>query len=60
MKSCPSGGTPTARHGNIQRPFCSLHRRLIDLGVCLDERYRIPAESVASECSGMAVEDDVS
>jgi endogenous inhibitor of DNA gyrase (YacG/DUF329 family) len=26
------------------RPFCSLTCRLIDLGVWLDERYRIPEE----------------
>jgi len=27
--------------GNSQRPFCSLTCRLIDLGVWLDEGYRI-------------------
>ncbi len=29
--------------GNPHRPFCSLTCRLIDLGVWLDEAYRIPA-----------------
>jgi endogenous inhibitor of DNA gyrase (YacG/DUF329 family) len=28
-------------HGNPHRPFCSVSCRLIDLGVWLDERYRI-------------------
>jgi hypothetical protein len=32
----------TSWHDNPQRPFCSLTCRLIDLGVWLDERYRIP------------------
>jgi len=35
-------------HGNPHRPFCSLSCRLIDLGVWLDERYRIPGPS--DEC----------
>jgi len=34
-----------AWHGNPHRPFCSLSCRLIDLGVWLDERYRIPGPS---------------
>jgi len=29
---------------NPHRPFCSLVCRLVDLGVWLDEGYRIPAE----------------
>jgi len=36
--------------GNPHRPFCSLACRLIDLGVWLDERYRIP---------GAAFRDDI-
>jgi uncharacterized protein len=39
--SCPTCRTKTAWHGNAQRPFCSLTRRLIDLGQWLDERYRV-------------------
>jgi len=52
-----AGATPRARHvtyptcreraawqGNPHRPFCSLTCRLIDLGVWLDERYRIPED----------------
>jgi len=35
-------------NGNPHRPFCSLACRLIDLGVWLDEQYRIPA-STSSE-----------
>lgn len=36
--------------GNAHRPFCSLTCRLIDLGVWLDERYRIPSgERFASD-----------
>jgi endogenous inhibitor of DNA gyrase (YacG/DUF329 family) len=35
--------------GNPNRPFCSLSCRLIDLGVWLDERYRIPGESMAAD-----------
>ena len=38
---------PTCKHaviweGNPHRPFCSLPCRLVDLGVWLDEGYRIP------------------
>jgi endogenous inhibitor of DNA gyrase (YacG/DUF329 family) len=29
---------------NPHRPFCSLTCRLVDLGVWLDEGYRIPAD----------------
>jgi endogenous inhibitor of DNA gyrase (YacG/DUF329 family) len=35
--------------GNPHRPFCSLSCRLIDLGVWLDERYRIPGPSLPAE-----------
>jgi endogenous inhibitor of DNA gyrase (YacG/DUF329 family) len=34
---------------NPNRPFCSLSCRLIDLGIWLDERYRIPGESMAAD-----------
>jgi len=40
---CPHCGKPATWQGNPHRPFCSLACRLIDLGVWLDERYRIPA-----------------
>ena len=39
---CPTCGAATTWRENPQRPFCSLTCRLIDLGVWLDERYRIP------------------
>jgi len=37
-----------AWNGNPHRPFCSLSCRLIDLGVWLDERYRIAGASTDS------------
>jgi len=39
----------TAWLGNPDRPFCSLTCRLLDLGVWLDEGYRIDAEPLSSE-----------
>jgi endogenous inhibitor of DNA gyrase (YacG/DUF329 family) len=39
---CPRCDRAIAWGGNPHRPFCSLACRLIDLGVWLDERYRIP------------------
>ena len=42
--TCPTCRLATEWHGNPHRPFCSLSCRLIDLGVWLDERYRIAAE----------------
>jgi uncharacterized protein len=39
---CPTCRVRTAWDGNPHRPFCSLTCRLIDLGVWLDERYRLP------------------
>ena len=57
--TCPTCRTKTAWHGNVNRPFCSLTCRLIDLGTWLDERYRIPAERDREETSGVAVEHDV-
>ena len=46
---CPTCGTRLAWQGNAHRPFCSLSCRLIDLGVWLDERYRIAGESVPND-----------
>jgi endogenous inhibitor of DNA gyrase (YacG/DUF329 family) len=40
--TCPTCRARAAWDGNPHRPFCSLTCRLIDLGVWLDERYRIP------------------
>jgi endogenous inhibitor of DNA gyrase (YacG/DUF329 family) len=60
MVTCPTCRAATSWHGNVNRPFCSLACRLIDLGVWLDERYRIPAERPADEAAGVAVEDHVS
>jgi endogenous inhibitor of DNA gyrase (YacG/DUF329 family) len=40
--------------GNPHRPFCSLTCRLLDLGVWLDEGYRIEAAPFSPE-----VESDV-
>jgi uncharacterized protein len=39
--TCPTCRARAAWDGNPHRPFCSLTCRLIDLGVWLDERYRI-------------------
>ncbi len=41
---CPACGRETAWSGNPQRPFCSLTCRLVDLGLWLDEGYRVPAD----------------
>ncbi|HEV8439100.1 MAG TPA: DNA gyrase inhibitor YacG [Methylomirabilota bacterium] len=46
---CPRCGSEIAWNGNPHRPFCSLSCRLIDLGVWLDERYRIPGPDLPSE-----------
>jgi endogenous inhibitor of DNA gyrase (YacG/DUF329 family) len=40
--TCPTCRARAVWDGNPHRPFCSLTCRLIDLGVWLDERYRIP------------------
>jgi endogenous inhibitor of DNA gyrase (YacG/DUF329 family) len=40
--TCPTCRARAAWDGNPHPPFCSLACRLIDLGVWLDERYRIP------------------
>ena len=49
---CPACRREFVWQGNPHRPFCSLTCRLIDLGIWLDERYRIPGET-ASEDSGL-------
>jgi len=46
---CPHCGAEIAWYGNPHRPFCSLSCRLIDLGVWLDERYRIPGPELSTE-----------
>jgi hypothetical protein len=60
MVTCPTCRAATAWHGNPHRPFCSLTCRLIDLGLWLDERYRVPAEPDPDEAPGVTVEADVS
>lgn len=42
---CPTCGKATGWSGNPDRPFCSARCRLVDLGVWLDEGYRIADES---------------
>ena len=49
--TCPNCQLPTPWDGNPHRPFCSLSCRLIDLGVWLDEHYRIPSEPVPEDDS---------
>jgi len=46
---CAQCGREIAWAGNPHRPFCSLSCRLVDLGVWLDERYRIPGPEVSAE-----------
>jgi endogenous inhibitor of DNA gyrase (YacG/DUF329 family) len=47
--TCPACCREFVRQGNPHRPFCSLTCRLIDLGIWLDEGYRIPGETVSDE-----------
>ena len=49
--TCPNCRMPAPWDGNPHRPFCSLSCRLIDLGVWLDERYRIPTEPAQEDDS---------
>jgi endogenous inhibitor of DNA gyrase (YacG/DUF329 family) len=42
---CPTCRQPHPWSGNPHRPFCSLTCRLIDLGVWLDEGYRVPGRT---------------
>jgi endogenous inhibitor of DNA gyrase (YacG/DUF329 family) len=51
--TCPRCRARTAWEGNPTRPFCSLTCRLIDLGVWLDEQYRIP-DPTDDEVSGVS------
>jgi uncharacterized protein len=60
MVTCPACRAKTAWHGNPHRPFCSVTCRLIDLGLWLDEQYRVPVELTADEDTATAVEHDVS
>lgn len=53
---CPRCGGDVVWQGNPNRPFCSLSCRLIDLGVWLDERYRIAGEPIPT---GPSPEDRV-
>jgi endogenous inhibitor of DNA gyrase (YacG/DUF329 family) len=41
---CPTCRRETVWTGNPHRPFCSLSCRLIDIGVWLDEGYRVESE----------------
>jgi endogenous inhibitor of DNA gyrase (YacG/DUF329 family) len=43
--TCPTCRQRAAWQGNPHRPFCTLTCRLIDLGVWLDEGYRIPEDT---------------
>ncbi|HET9492164.1 MAG TPA: DNA gyrase inhibitor YacG [Methylomirabilota bacterium] len=45
---CPRCRRRMPWQGNPDRPFCSLTCRLLDLGVWLDEGYRIGAEPMSS------------
>ena len=47
--TCPNCRVLTPWDGNPHRPFCSLSCRLIDLGVWLDEHYRITSEPVSGD-----------
>jgi endogenous inhibitor of DNA gyrase (YacG/DUF329 family) len=42
--TCPTCSARASWQGNAHRPFCSLTCRLIDLGVWLDEGYRVPTD----------------
>jgi hypothetical protein len=56
---CPTCHREVAWAGNPHRPFCSLTCRLVDLGVWLDERYRIPGPPVESQAPAQpAVADE--
>ena len=48
---CLRCGAGIAWSGNPHRPFCSLSCRLIDLGVWLEERYRIPGPAMSEDAS---------
>jgi uncharacterized protein len=42
--TCPTCGGAAPWRPNPHLPFCSLTCRVVDLGVWLDEGYRIPAD----------------
>jgi hypothetical protein len=42
--TCPTCNASASWQGNAHRPFCSLTCRLVDLGVWLDEGYRVPED----------------
>ena len=42
---CFTRARATSWTGNLQRPFCSITSRLIDLDVWLDKRYFVPGET---------------
>jgi len=46
---CPRCGREVIWQDNPHRPFCSLSCRLVDLGMWLDEAYRIPGPEVPRE-----------
>lgn len=43
LSRCPTCRRELAWRESPHQPFCSVACRLIDLGVWLEERYRIPA-----------------
>ena len=49
--TCPTCRQRATWRGNPHRPFCSITCRLIDLGVWLDERYRITEEQRGDDVS---------
>ncbi|HEX7784848.1 MAG TPA: DNA gyrase inhibitor YacG [Methylomirabilota bacterium] len=51
---CPRCGTGREWSGNPHRPFCSLTCRLVDLGVWLDERHRIPGPELSTDSESAA------
>lgn len=46
---CPGCRRAVFWQGNSHRPFCSITCRLIDLGVWLDEGYRIQGETAPAD-----------
>jgi endogenous inhibitor of DNA gyrase (YacG/DUF329 family) len=54
--SCPTCRMRVFWRGNPHRPFCSLTCRLVDLGLWLDERYRIapPDDSHSGDASDVS------
>jgi endogenous inhibitor of DNA gyrase (YacG/DUF329 family) len=46
---CPACRREITWQGNPHRPFCSITCRLIDLGIWLDEGYRIAGGAAATD-----------